>query len=377
MKRKEKDYNILHAQLLELEQNWRQLQEDKNRADHEAKDVDTFHAKKNESFQADIRGMKNRLEEKQNLLNGLNSELLSYRKLVEEKGIDLSKLKTEIANCAADNTDLLREKKRIEGEYSGELERKKAADLEIDRLNQLNDRESLLQAEAEKKAKENEFEILQLKREADKISDEITALQAVEKERERDIGANYEGKMNNQKEIEKLLALNAALEDENKELALKSKDEEYELAQNNNRIEDTYALIDNKEKDLKIAKSGLASVDIQTMDTMEQIKKLQKDNDALQGLLDKYKNDANMHKRLRENEISEKLEIAEEKKKLERAVLKKEMEALSAKKELDKVQVSKDILLDDHYQLNKELGAIKEHADILESQNNNVIFLFV
>ena len=42
-------------------------------------------------------------------------------------------------------------------------------------------------------------------------------------------------------------------------------------------------------------------------------------------------------------------------------------------KQLEKVQGSQEKLMDEHYNLNKELEALKQHAEVLEEQNDNVI----
>jgi hypothetical protein len=368
-RQREKDYNLLHTQLLELEQNHRVLQDDKNQKELEAKEIEELHAKKSEQLQAEIRSAKIALEEKLNQLKRLEADFQSSQKIGEDKADEISHLRGEIASSNADNTNLLREKNRIEGELNGESERKKAADLEIDRLNQLNDNESYALQQAENKIKENDLELLRLKRNIDEVSDKITVEQASKKAKESDIDATLENNRDTQKELERLVFTNSAIEDENKALSLKIKDLELQLNSTNNRIDDIYAIIDNKEKELRATKAGLANVEDKTLEALEQAKKTKRDNELLQVLLDKYKNDVHEHKKLRESEISEKLEILEDKKKIEREVLHKEIEAKSAKMELEKIQKNKDVLLDEHYQLNKELGALKGHAEVLENQN--------
>ena len=138
------------------------------------------------------------------------------------------------------------------------------------------------------------------------------------------------------------------------------------------KLKDTLELVDAKDKEIRSSKATLTVTEDQTLETREETQKLQKDNDVLQSLLEKYKGDASFHKKVRDNEVVKKLEIEQEKKRLEREVLDKEIETRNVKKELEKVQEHKEILLDSHYQMNQELDALKEHAELLESQNKNV-----
>jgi chromosome segregation ATPase len=376
-KQKEKDYNLLHSQLLDLEQKHRKILDEKNQKEVEIKEIDNLHAKKNENLQAEIRNMKISLEEKQKVLKDLELELSAVKKAAEEKGGDISKIRSEIAGSTADNSVLVREKKRIAGEIKGESERKKAADLEIERLSQLNDRENSAVHLADNKHKENELEIIRLKRRIDEISDKINVEQKIQEEKEAGIGASLEDKRVVNKEIERLQGTNLMLENDNNNLSIKIKDYELQLDQANSRIQGTYAVIDNKDKEIRSTKLSLANIEGKTIDAIEQSKKIKRDNDVLEVLLSKYRSDVNQHKKVRENEISEKLDLLEEKKVLERKVLHKEIEAKSAKHELQKVQKNKEYVLDNNYQLNKELDALKDHANVLETQNFTVFYLIL
>lgn len=351
------------------------LEELRNRTEADSKEIDEVHAKKNEALQEEINNSKTVLEESEKKLDELNAEVQSTKGLADEKSNELEQLKADLASAKAENCRLQREKKRIEGESNGETERKKEADLEIDRLNKLNDNHSKLQQQSEDKFGKNEIELHQLNQKIEETQHQIEVAESLKKKREADIGVTLEAKRDIQKEIQQILSKNDKIEDENKGLQIRFKELESQLIQLNSRIEGTYSLCEKKEKDLRATKSNLLHAEDQLTEIKEQSKKMQKDNEILQVLLDKYKNDVSQHKKLRENEISEKINLLEEKKNLEREVLHKELEARSAKKELEHIQKSKDLLLDDHYQLNKELGALKEHADVLEHQNSDVRYL--
>ena len=71
--------------------------------------------------------------------------------------------------------------------------------------------------------------------------------------------------------------------------------------------------------------------------------------------------------------MMKKIEVAQNKKIIEKSLLQKDIEARSAKKELEKVKDLQDQLLEDHYQLNEQLSALKGHVEVLENQNYGVI----
>lgn len=371
-RQKEKDYNSLHKALLDLEHRYKLLQEEKNRTERDSRDRDELSFKKNDSLQSDIRVLNASIDEKRILIKDLNSELLALKDLTNAKNLEISRVKHELEEGIARNNELKKSKRHLEDEWSIESDKKKNANIEIDRLNVLNDELSKAEADVAGKAKDNELEIYRLSKRIDELNGQITDTEEIKKQKEIELRVTFEDKENNQKEIDRLLLLNDDYAKDNKSLDSKSKELEYEILKVNKRLDSTFDDIGFKDKDLKQLRAGLSYAQEKGYENKEQIKKVQKDNEFLQSLLEKYRGDIDFQRRLRNEEVSKKIELEQEKKLLEREVMSKQLEAHSAKKELEKIQDVKERLLDDHYQMNQELGALKDHAGLLESQNKNV-----
>ena len=371
-RQKEKDYNTLHNMLLDLERRFRLLQEEKTLAERESHEREDLHYKRNEELHNDIRNLKVALDDKQKELKTASADWAAYKGLTEDKALEVSQLKKELANRAADNVELLRAKKNLEADLGTVLEAKKATHAEADRIALLNDRVAAAEAQTAERLNSNRAEAGALQRKIDGVTATITDLGAVKKQRDLEIGAALEGKRSNRNEADRLLSLNGRLQEDNGGLEIAIKDTELRLASQKQKLSDTLVLLSANDKEVLEAKSNLSYTDGQALNTLEQARKVQRDNEVLQSLLDKYRNDVDLQRRLRLAETSKKLELEQEKKMLEREVINKQLEAHSAQKQLQRVHLDKDRLLDDHEQLNQELGAVKEHAELLESQNFTV-----
>ena len=289
-----------------------------------------------------------------------------------EKSDEISKLKRDVAATAATAEDLMKDKKYLEDECTVESEKKRATQIEAERFLTNNDKISKSEDIAADRLHENELEARRLDEKIELTNRQIVDTETITKQKEAELAVTLDTKKSLQLEIDNVSLTNARLQDENKGLGMKANDFEMELDRLNKRIDEVLSITEVRDKELRSSKSNLAYAEDKVAETKEQAKKMQRENEVLQALLDKYRNDVDMQKRLRDQEVSKKFEIEQDKKRLEMEVLKKDLEARSVKKELEKVQVDKDRLLDNHFQLNQELSALKEHAGVLEYQNKNV-----
>jgi len=197
-------------------------------------------------------------------------------------------------------------------------------------------------------------------------------------DREKDLEIIQDNRISNRKEADNLLLDNKKLLNERDRLSPTIHDLDIQLAKNKKDLDDTLTLLNIKEKDLKNAKMGFTFAEEKNASSKTELYKLKKDNETLNNLLGKYRSDADFQKRLTEDEMRKRDEIAKEKKKIETEAALKSYEARKAKENLAKMQGSHELLLDSRYQLNQELDAMKQHADVLEYQNKNVnLFIFL
>jgi hypothetical protein len=254
------------------------------------------------------------------------------------------------------------EKKAVESSLSPALESKSDAHARIDHLTTLNSR--LILAEAETNAKERE-RALEAARLRTRLRD-IEELTAFQRRKARQLGTTEPalvGSPVKTREHERLLDANLSLQVDKRTLSRREIELELELRKARMKVDDAMLLIEAKDKDIKSA----ARYDLN---------KLERENESLRFLLDKYRTDVEVQKRLRNDEIYQKLEIEREKKRVENEALSKELEARRAKRELSQYQETHSQLLEQKSQLADELLTLKDHTGLLESQNASVFVPF-
>ena len=366
------DCTSLHNKLLDLEQRFNLLLEEKKAAESESRQSEAVHRQNHETLSADINAFHADLEEQQKALQEAAADLEAYKRLSADKTKEGNRLKQQLENSAADNEALLQAKKDLEANLLTELEKKKAAHTEADRLALLNDRASGTEAGTADRLKGNLLEATTLQRKINVLNVSIKDLEAVKRKHDLDTDNALKAKKNHQDDAARLLGANGQLQEETRDLSANIKNAELQLLKQGQKLDDTLTLLSAREKELGVARSGLTYADGKALETSEKARKLQRDNEVLQSLLDKYRNDVEYQRKLRLAETSRKLELEQHKKQLEREVVTHQLEAHSIKQELNRVRSDKERLLDDHQQLNEELSAFKEHADLLAAQNTTV-----
>lgn len=298
--------------------------------------------------------------------------MLRLKDLAGRRTDEIGAVSREISAASANAGELVRRKKEMEQELAVEVSRRRDAQLEGERFSDSNNQLSVQNRNTEDVIRENELEIRRLNERLDMANREMADTNAAVRGNEGSIAVTVDEKQKLQREIESTMVANRRLEDENKELEVRARDLNIQTDQVTGKYKDTLLLIDGKERDLQVLKSNLARSEDRGAEARSQAIKIQQDNKVLQSLLDKYRDDVEVERRLREQEVARKLAVEEEKKRVERELVSNEMAARSAKKELELVQATKNQLADNHYQLNSELYALKEHAELLETQNSKV-----
>ncbi len=369
LKQKERDYNILNSQLTDLERRFRMLQDEKFRAEKEAKEREVLTWQKTDNLQAELKMVSGTLENRRKELKDMETELYAYKGLLDDKDSELVRLRREQTDRETDNLALSKGKRALEADLMNTKDSRLAAQKEADGLAAVNERLDKERALVEDNARDAEREAALLRK---KIEDAEIRLELAKKDRlqkETELDVVLDGKKATRQDADKITLANIRFENENRDISLKIKDIELQLAKTRQRYDDSLALLDAKEKELARAKSGLTYTEDRSLTAGAELRKLREDNETLQRLLDRYRKDVDFQKKLREIEAQKKLDLELEKRKLENEALSKEIEARSAKKELEKIRDTHGQLLEDHHQLHDELSALKQHAEVLENQN--------
>eukprot|EP00826_Nyctotherus_ovalis_P027940 TRINITY_DN2192_c0_g1_i4.p1 TRINITY_DN2192_c0_g1~~TRINITY_DN2192_c0_g1_i4.p1 ORF type:complete len:314 (+),score=114.38 TRINITY_DN2192_c0_g1_i4:435-1376(+) len=307
-------------------------------------------------------------------LRDLEEHLAQLKALAGNKTEEIYNHKRELAMVASNSNDLLKAKRQLEEDCSIESNKKQSIQAEARHIADLNDKLARDEAESNIRVQENVRLIKDFNERIDILTKKVMDTNLAIKSNESELSATLERQESLQRQLDDVVLSNSKLQSENRDLSLRANDLDVQVNRLNVRYKDTLMASEEKDKELKMAKSTLGVSERRMIETLEQARELRKENDILQSLLGKHRSDAEAQKRLREQEAIRKLEIAQEKKRLEQEVLTRDLEARSAKKELEIVQVNKERLLNNHLQLSGELDALKEHAELLESQNHNVSF---
>ena len=372
LKTKDKDYSVLNANYLDLESRFAILVDEKAQSEVNAKAKDDIQLKHIEKLKNELKELQDALSLKNGEFTNLSGELGNLKLILDSKNNEIFKLRTDIKTGNSLNSKYLIEKNGLENDLAVTVEGKNVAQAELDKLNLLNEsleKDKNLNSE---KIQHLEIEYAQTGKKLGDIGDQNKLLSAEKVRLLNDLNVQKEARLYHQKESDKMLLLNSKLLEEKKYLEDKAGSLEYQLAQLDKKIGDTGLLIDSKEQELTNAKLSLNISEEKNLEARVNLDKLRKDKETLEILMNKYKHDAFLNKKLRDEQARRALELESEKNLLEKRVSNKEIEAFSVKKDLERIADSHNKLMVEHLDSNRELDALKEHTSLLENQNLNL-----
>lgn len=348
------------------------LQEEKRVSKNEYRESEAIQMEQKDHLLNEIGNLKELIDEKIKQLNDLNTDLKVYKEAADIKTGEITKIKREIFRNSEENTNCIQVKREFEKEIVLETKKKDAIQLDIDQLYQRNEMIEKDEAELCKKIKENEHEIIKLKRAANELDAKFIEEESLRKKRDNDFVVIIEEKKQGDMAIDDFVCSTKLMEKEKEGIIEKANDLECQINYINCKINDNCSLLSKKDNEIKNARKELNFIEEQNLDLGQAVLEAQKENHSLVELLENYKKEANTHKKLRDSEISKKNILEKEKIWLENKVIEKKQEARETKYNLSKVNENHEKLLNHHYNLNKELDALKDHTELLASQNNNV-----
>lgn len=375
LEQREGEFAILNSQIQDLEHRFRILQDEKNRIEIEAKNQEVIQIRKNENFKNEVQHLHVLLESAERDLRDKSSGLSTQKALVENRSVDINRLRKLVADLDEEGIRIQRTKVALQLELQAARDAHRLAEQGINRREE--DAEMLKRSKGVEEAR-----LRNASAEADELSRRLadlqTAVDSVERQcaqKDKDVIEMAQARRFAQEEVDSLSLKNNRLQDEKTALLTKIKDLDVQSRLENRKLDDMAVLIDVKEKEIKGMRASSTYAESKEMATRQDLRKLQSENENFQLLLDKYRNDADLQKRLRDEESLRKYQLEEDKKRLSREALVKGLEAQTAKKELEKYKGSHSQLLQEQVMASQELEAVKEHANLLESQNFNVLFL--
>ncbi len=175
-----------------------------------------------------------------------------------------------------------------------------------------------------------------------------------------------------EKELDREMELHSAVSTDKRIIEEQLKKKELELAYSQKKINELHSLNEYKTAKEAELKGQLTSAEMNTLEYREHLRKLEQEKDMLARIADEHKKDAELTKKLRENELSNSIQLLTEKKRLENVIKDKELESSIAKRDLHMIQETHQEMIEDNFNKEREVEALKEHADVLSSQNKTV-----
>jgi len=360
------DNEVLKNQLSELRSQYQEML--KQREDYElaAREKRNNILNQEEELRTDLRKLQLVQEEVQTKENIAKRKLDQYKEMLKYKNDILLKLGEDTKKFEEISQNNEKSKVELQADLENLKKTKEVLQNELESLWLLNEKAHKDVRKAEESSTEKYNEACTLQRKIDDLKTEIelynvniekkkTELELAREAKNLKEGDSYELSNRNQELEKQVSELSDSLRKAEEKADELSKIFDYEISE-----------VTQKGNELASIRENLISSDI---------KRLKEDNEGLKLLLEKYRQDAEAEKRLREEETFARIEIAKEKERIEREALSKDLEARSAERELARIKETHDQILEDKLAATEELNAIKEHVDLLESQNNQVFFL--
>jgi len=373
LKRKEREYQAINNQLLDLEYRFKLLKQDKQESEERAKKKRFDLTKTTSALQNEIVQVTDNINASQDKLKNYTIEVANYKTNLMENQAKLNKLKKKLINTNEDNESLIKDNKILEGELELLEIANKRTDLELLKLKEINAtiNKSFNLNTSKCNDSISELEILQKK--LIQCEEELSLLQKEQLEKKGKIELACENinkiklRLNEQEE------LNVNLKADNTRLVGYVKELEEKVIVVNKQLTDTTTLLSNKESELTHTHNELSRIDGKRANEEVKIEDISRESIILKKEIEKYKVNGELYMNLREEILKEKVKDERLKDELEMKAVNKNIEAREAKRELEQMQAVQEQLVNETVQRKHELETLKLHTELLEDQNNKVI----
>ena len=372
---KVKDFEKLKLQYLDIEHNFKLLEQEKYKADREAKERDGGYQKKITNMDEDYKKLNELLAAKHQQLKEVESELLKAKEVINEKSTEILVLRAQFETNREEMLKHTEERKSMEKEFTSVVDARKSMQLELDRVVSLNDRLTKANRESMDKERERSIENGKQGKHIDELNVEIEIIHKEFEQKQKELEIVKESKKATQKDLDKATITITKLQDELSRVGVNSKDLDDDRTSLNKRLNETIEILGSKEEEIRALQKSLNAYEERMMDGDNISAKLGQDYDLLKLSFDKCEDELNRQKQLIADEVGLRRQLEAENKRLERELISKDMEVKSSKKETDKVTVNQ--LLEERYQLTQECEALREHASILQTQNQSVRYIII
>ena len=139
LRQRERDYKILQDQLMNMEQNFGRLNEDKRRMDEDYKSRVDANIRFIQTLRSEVDEQRTIYNDRKRQNAELNTELDRQRQLISDRNVDIQRVRHEQQVSEDTNNNLQSQKRQSDDELAALRERNREDLEEIDRLNVANE----------------------------------------------------------------------------------------------------------------------------------------------------------------------------------------------------------------------------------------------
>eukprot|EP01022_Parablepharisma_sp_SALTPOND_P014524 TRINITY_DN1984_c0_g1_i1.p4 TRINITY_DN1984_c0_g1~~TRINITY_DN1984_c0_g1_i1.p4 ORF type:complete len:400 (+),score=64.39 TRINITY_DN1984_c0_g1_i1:2140-3339(+) len=352
-KKKQRSYLIMKTRIVELERKFRALQEEKRLLEADTLTREKDLQAKNQKLEKNIAELAINIEKHDETLAKQLSEIDNIKGSIEEKNLEVAKIKSELATKTAFNTDFVNTRRFVEEEIEAEKMKCETLQQEMERIIDENDKLSRTQSKKIEKVQENSLSILRLNRSIESTKTKFNEARSYNKSKTVEVLAANEVKKHRHAEKDRVTVQNNAIIEENKRMSLEIKDLGLRINRLKQQIDDSGSLLEIKEKEIESSKNELASINNITEDVLSELYKEQAKNQWLRKEVEAYEAAVKRQNKNREEEFMKTLELGQMNKALRKWVLEKELESTQEYK-----------LLGGRYAIEKKVGDYNALSDI-------------
>lgn len=159
LRQREREYKALQDQLLNLEQNFNRVTDDKRRMEDDYKSRVEANIAMISTLRQEIDDQRNLLVDRKKQNADLYTELDHQKEVLNSRHVEISRLKTDLGQHQDLNNQLMQQKKHLEDEFHNLRERNRQDAEEIDKLNYQNELKSKESADLTAQTRTLEYDI--------------------------------------------------------------------------------------------------------------------------------------------------------------------------------------------------------------------------
>ena len=356
-----------------MEHRFRLVQEEKNRMELDAKEKQDERSKKSTELEGERSELKENLKKLENDIREHTSDLIALKSLLEDKNAEISRLRKGLTDMGEEENRIRRSKRTLEEDMKAAQNGRIIAERKKNNLMEQRERLSKAKEVEEGRLHSSEKLSVELNGKLVDLQETINEIERQCVQTDKDIETINHLKRQAKEEADLLIVKNSQLRSDKENILKKIEDFELQFRVTNRKLGDISTLITDKDKELESIRTATTYTETKVLTTTEELRKVKTENETLEVLLRKYRDDVEFHKRLRDEEAIQKYRLEEERKRLSHETLMKNIEAQAAKKELERYQDSHYQLLEEKSLVAQELETIRDHASLLESQNQTVL----